>query len=206
MKTIHRKAFFDAYRAAWGPLKQSQVAGLEDLLGRLEEDAEVTDIRHAAYMLATVKHECADTWAPIIESGTPAYFDKYEPGTRLGLQLGNREKGDGIRFKGRGYVQITGRTNYAKLGELLGIGDALVKSPLLALDPGVAYRIMSVGMRRGAFTGRKLAHYINAQGCDYINARRIINGTDCAEKIAGYASVFEAVLRDAASEAARTVS
>ena len=176
MNFIHRQAFFAAYRAAWGPLKQPQVSGLEDLLGRLEEDAEVTNIRHAAYMLATVKHECADTWAPIIERGAPAYFDKYEPGTRLGLQLGNREKGDGIRYKGRGYVQITGRANYAKLGELLGIGDALVKSPLLALDPGIAYRIMSVGMRRGAFTGRKLSHYINAQGCDYINARRMIAG------------------------------
>ena len=206
MNFIHRKTFFGAYRAARGPLRQSQVTGLEDLLGRLEEDADVTDIRHAAYMLATVKHECADTWAPIIERGTPAYFDKYEPGTRLGLQLGNREKGDGIRFKGRGYVQITGRANYAKLGDLLGIGDALVKSPLLALDPGVAYRIMSVGMRRGAFTGRKLSHYINAQGCDYINARRIINGTDCAEKVAGYAAVFEAILRDASVEAARSVA
>ena len=182
------------------------MAGLEHILGLMEQDADLSDIRHAAYMLATVKHECADTWAPIIERGTPAYFDKYEPGTRLGLQLGNREKGDGIRFKGRGYVQITGRANYAKLGDLLGIGDALVKSPLLALDPGVAYRIMSVGMRRGAFTGRKLSHYINAQGCDYINARRIINGTDCAEKVAGYAAVFEAILRDASVEAARSVA
>ena len=206
MNFIHRKAFFDAYRAAWGPLKQLQVTGLENLLRLLEEDAEVTDIRHAAYMLATVKHECADTWAPIIERGTPAYFDKYEPGTKLGRQLGNKSKGDGVRYKGRGYVQITGLSNYARLGELLGIGDALASSPLLALDPGVAYRIMSVGMRRGAFTGRKLSHYINAQGCDYINARRIINGTDCAEKIAGYASVFEAILRDAASEMARAVS
>lgn len=197
MNFIHRKAFFDAYRAAWGPLKQPQVSGLEDLLGRLEEDAEVTNIRHAAYMLATVKHECADTWAPIIERGAPAYFDKYEPGTRLGLQLGNREKGDGIRYKGRGYVQITGRANYAKLGELLGIGDALVKSPLLALDPGIAYRIMSGGMRNGLFTGRKLADFIAGPLCDYIGARRIINGLDCAERIAGYAQAFERVLQGA---------
>ena len=199
MNFIHRKTFFGAYRAARGPLRQSQVTGLEDLLGRLEEDADVTDIRHAAYMLATVKHECADTWAPIIERGTPAYFDKYEPGTRLGLQLGNREKGDGVRYKGRGYVQITGRANYARLGVLLGMGDALVTSPLVTLGPGVAYRIMSVGMRRGAFTGRKLAHYINAEGCDYTNARRVINSLDCAQKIADYAQVFEAVLRDAAA-------
>ena len=206
MKATSRKKFFDGYRAAWGPLKHGQVAGLEQILGMMEKDADLSDLRHAAYMLATVKHECADTWAPIIERGAPAYFDKYEPGTRLGVQLGNKARGDGARFKGRGYVQITGLANYARLGALLGMGDALVTSPESALDPAVAYRIMSVGMRRGAFTGRKLAHYINAQGCDYINARRIINGTDCAEKIAGYASVFEAILRDAASEMARAVS
>ena len=199
MRQINRKKFFDGYRAAWGPLKQSQVIGLEDLLASLEADANVTDPRHAAYMLATVKHECADTWQPIIERGTPAYFDKYEPGTKLGRQLGNKVPGDGVRYKGRGYVQITGRANYARLGVLLGMGDALVTSPLVTLDPGVAYRIMSVGMRRGAFTGRKLAHYINAEGCDYTNARRVINSLDCAQKIADYAQVFEEVLRDAAA-------
>lgn len=199
MRQINRKKFFDGYRAAWGPLKHGQVAGLEHILGLMEQDADLSDIRHAAYMLATVKHECADFWAPIIERGTPAYFDKYEPGTKLGLQLGNKVKGDGVRYKGRGYVQITGRANYARLGELLGMGDALVTSPLVTLDPGVAYRIMSVGMRRGAFTGRKLAHYINAEGCDYVNARRVINSLDCAQKIADYAQVFEAVLRDAAA-------
>lgn len=63
----------------------------------------------------------------------------------------------------------------------------------------VAYRIMSVGMRRGAFTGRKLAHYFTAEGGDYINARRIINSLDCAQKIADYAVVFEAVLLESAA-------
>lgn len=197
MKAVQRKAFFDAYRAAFGTLKQSQVSGLESLLLSLEADAAVTDIRGAAYMLATVKHECADTWLPVVERGTPAYFDKYEPGTQLGLRLGNKARGDGLRYKGRGYVQITGLANYARLGALLGMEDALATSPELALDPGSAYRIMSVGMRKGAFTGRKLADYINGSGCDYVNARRIINSLDCAQKIAGYASVFEAILRDA---------
>lgn len=197
MKAINRKTFFSAYRGAWGKLTQGQVNGLESLLAALEADADVTDIRHAAYMLATVKHECADTWQPVQERGTPAYFDKYEPGTRYGRQLGNKNKGDGARYKGRGYPQITGLDNYARLGAMIGLGDELVLNPERALEPAIAYRIMSVGMRRGAFTGRKLAHYINAQGCDYINARRVINSLDRAELIAGYALVFEAILRDA---------
>ena len=197
MRKINRKKFFDGYRAAWGPLKHGQVAGLEQILGMMEQDADLLDLRHAAYMLATVKHECADTWQPVQERGTPAYFDKYEPGTRYGRQLGNKNKGDGARYKGRGYPQITGLDNYARLGAMIGLGDELVKNPERALEPAVAYRIMSVGMRRGAFTGRKLAHYINAQGCDYIGARRIINGFDCAERIAGYAQSFARVLEGA---------
>jgi len=84
VKAINRKKFFDGYRAAWGSLKHGQVAGLEHILGLMEQDADLSDIRHAAYMLATVKHECADTWQPIIERGTPAYFDKYEPGRSWG--------------------------------------------------------------------------------------------------------------------------
>ena len=90
MDRINRKAFFDAYRQAWGPLMQTQIMGLGLLLNALELDATVVDIRHVAYMLATVKHECADTWQPIVERGSPGYFAMYEPGTRRGdaLDLG----------------------------------------------------------------------------------------------------------------------
>jgi hypothetical protein len=53
---------------------------------------------------------------------------------------------------------------------------------------------MSYGMRNGIFTGKKLNTYINGTTCDYINARRIINGTDKASLIKGYAVNFEACL------------
>lgn len=198
MKPIDRKRFFDRYRAEFGRLTQPQVDGLQILLAALETDPYINDPRHAAYMLATVKHECADTWAPIVERGGPAYFAKYDPGTRLGRNLGNTQRGDGARFCGRGYVQITGRDNYARIGKALGMGYGLTTDPDAALDPAIAYRIMSGGMRNGLFTGRKLGDFITADRCDYLNARRVINGTDCSERIAGYAEVFEAILRDAA--------
>jgi len=54
-----------------------------------------------------------------------------------------------------------------------------------------------LGMRAGLFTGKKLADYINAQGCDYRNARKIINALDRADLIAGYAKTLEGILRDA---------
>lgn len=197
MKPINRKAFFAAYRAEFGRLTQPQVDGLELLLAALETDPYIVDPRHAAYMLATVKHECADTWAPITERGGTAYFAKYDAGTKLGQRLGNTQRGDGARFCGRGYVQITGRDNYARIGKALGMGYGLTTDPDAALDPAIAYRIMSGGMRNGLFTGRKLADFIAGQVCDYIGARRIINGLDCAERIAGYAGVFERVLKNA---------
>jgi hypothetical protein len=56
---------------------------------------------------------------------------------------------------------------------------------------------MSHGMRHGTFTGKKLADYINATGCDYRNARRIINGVDQAALIAGYATALEGILTQA---------
>lgn len=54
---------------------------------------------------------------------------------------------------------------------------------------------MSHGMRHGSFTGASLAHYTHEGILDYVNARRIINGTDQAATIAGYAQRFEELLR-----------
>ncbi len=196
MQIDHAK-FFNAYRDAFGKLSQDTVNGLESLGKNMEEDPELKNLQWAAYMLATVKHECANKWMPITEFGKKEYFNKYDAGTKLGKQLGNTQPGDGYRYRGRGYVQITGRANYARLTKALGLGagEDLEADPDQALRPMVAYRIMSLGMRKGSFTGKKLADYINAQGCDYKNARRIINGVDQAALIAGYATTFEEILR-----------
>jgi len=193
---FNHTTFFNGYRKIYGKLNQTQVSGLDNLLNYIEQDSDVGDLRWAAYMLATIKHECADTFQPIMEKGAKSYFDKYETGTALGKRLGNTVKGDGYLFRGRGYVQITGRANYQSLGAKLALtgDDDLVLHPDHALHPDVAYRIMSFGMRHGTFTGRKLADTINAKGCDYKQSRKIINGLDKATLIAGYATNFEAVL------------
>jgi putative chitinase len=197
MKFNHT-TFFNGYKEIYGKLNQSQVSGLDNLVGYIELDNDVSDVRWAAYMLATLKHECADTFQPITERGARSYFDKYEPGTKIGKNLGNTVKGDGYLYRGRGYVQLTGRANYQKMSANLGLtGDEdLILHPDNALHPEVAYRIMSYGMRFGSFTGKKLNDYINASKCDYTNARRIINGTDQAAKIKGYAVNFETVLKN----------
>lgn len=188
MLKIDRKAFFDGYKRNWGSLNQMQVNGLNALLEGFESDANITDRRVVCYMLATVMHECADTYQPITERGNRDYFDKYEKGTLIGKRLGNVYPGDGFKYRGRGYVQITGRANYFKMSEVLKVD--LINRPEEALVPAHAYRIMSHGMRNGTFTGKKLSDYISKTKLNFIDARRIINGTDCAEKIAKYAEVF----------------
>jgi hypothetical protein len=197
MKFNHT-VFFNGYREMYGKLNQTQVSGLDNLIGYIELDNDVTDLRWAAYMLATVKHECADTFQPITERGQRAYFNKYEPGTSIGKNLGNTVKGDGYLYRGRGYVQITGRANYQKMSSNLGLTgeDDLILHPDHALHPDVAYQIMSYGMRKGSFTGKKLGDYINSTICDYTNARRIINRLDKAALIKGYAVNFESILKN----------
>jgi hypothetical protein len=71
----------------------------------------------------------------------------------------------------------------------------LAGNPDLAMEPRIAYAAMSAGMLEGWFTGRKLSDYIRPGRVDYVNARRIINGTDKAAEIAGYARDFESSLR-----------
>lgn len=122
----------------------------------------------AAYVLGTTFHETAHTMKPIYERGKKSYFDKYDAGTAIGKRLGNIHKGDGYLYRGRGYIQITGRANYTKFG--------LRDNPDGALDPATAAHIAVTGMREGTFTGKKLGTYVNADKADYFNARAVING------------------------------
>ncbi len=135
--------------------------------------------------------------------GKHDYFDKYDPvladseeHRSRARRMGNTRQGDGYRYRGRGYVQLTWKNNYAKAGRLLGLD--LVAVPDLAMEPAVAWRILSVGMRDGWFTGKKLADYL-APGREprYVEARRTINGLDQAGRIARYARQFAACLTKA---------
>ena len=81
------------------------------------------------------------------------------------------------------------------------IGVDLVNQPGLALDPQIAAKIIVKGMLSGWFTGRKLSDYITPSKADFIAARAIVNGSDRAGLIAGYALVFLEALKAASAEA-----
>ncbi len=184
-----RVKFFDAYTTAFGTLKPAAQAGLDALLTAAEADGDITDIRWLAYMLATVKHECANTWRAIEEFGKGKGRKYGEPVTVTDPQGRSFTN----VYYGRGFVQLTWKDNYQAMGQVLK--NRMLYDPALALQADVAYGVMSHGMRKGSFTGKKLADYISGDRCDYVNARKIINGLDQAERIAGYATKLEAVLR-----------
>jgi len=69
--------------------------------------------------------------------GIDHYFDKYEPGTVSGKNLGNTQPGDGENFKGRGFIQLTGRSNYKRIGDMIGV-DLENNPTLLATNEEIA--------------------------------------------------------------------
>lgn len=159
-----------------------------------------------AYSLATAYLETAHTMQPVKEYGGTAYYTRmYDiQGARpaKARELGNLTPGDGARYCGRGYPQMTGKTNYARANAALpqyGIhGVDLVANPDLAMRPDVAAAVMIDGMSKGWFTGKKLADYLPRSGGAtrkaYSDARRIINGQDRAGDVALYALNFQAAL------------
>lgn len=196
--TFDRAAFFDVCRSGvMGPtLDADEVSGSEVILDAMAG----MPLAWCAYALATAWHETAHTMQPVKEYGGPAYFTRmYDvQGNRpaLARRMGNREPGDGIRYCGRGYVQLTWRNNYRAMGARLNL--PLEANPDLAMRPDVAAKIMRIGMTEGTFTGKAFKHYLRATGpankAQFIEARRIINGTDKAALIAGYALEFQKAL------------
>jgi len=195
LRLAPRAAFFECVRAKpfGGALAQRQVDGMGALLDAFERTAPALEPRFCAYMLATAFHETARTMQPIEEYGKGrgrAYGHPAGPWHQI--------------YDGRGDVQLTWEANYVKatarlraLG-VIGADVDLDKAPALALRPEIAAAIMIHGMLEGWFTGHKLADDFNATRDDPVDARRIINGTDRAELIAGYHRAFLAALKAAA--------
>lgn len=198
--SINREFFFDFSRVQLfgGSLSQKQVEGMTAILDYWEAKHAANDKRWLAYLLGTAFHETDRKMQPIREYGGNAYFDKrYGPppvGQNPGLakSLGNTQQGDGSRYCGRGFVQLTGRRNYTDWTARLNID--LVGNPDLCLTLVPATRILIEGSIKGTFTGRRLDQYFNATTADWKNARRIINGLDKAELIASHAKNFYAAI------------
>ncbi|MDL2397475.1 hypothetical protein [Rhizobium mayense] len=209
---MDRAEFFVAVRTPLfgGRLSQNQVNGIEAILDAWE--ASPFDARWLSYMLATAYHESDNTMCAIIENlnysavGLKTTFPKCFTAAQAAIyarqpqrianrayanRMGNGDEasGDGWRYRGRGLVQITGHDNYTKYG--------IADDPDQALDPAKAVEILLDGMINGRFTGKRLTDYFSATVTDWAGARKIINGTDRAADIAGYAKSFAAAIEAA---------
>lgn len=159
-----------------------------------------------AYALATAYHETSGTMQPVHEYGGAAYLRKmYDiQGDRpaKARELGNLTPGDGVKYAGRGYPQLTGKANYAKASEKLrehGFDVDLVADPDLAMRPDIAAVIMVYGMLEGWFTGRALPDDLPRRGPaglrQFVLSRDVVNGRDKDDEIAAYAIDFQTGLQ-----------
>lgn len=192
---LDREFFFSQIKKEklFTTIKQNQLDGINYILDCWEKSG-LRDLRWLAYMLATAYHETAYTMQPIEEYGK----GKGRPyGAKIKMNGSKYTHPDKIYY-GRGYVQLTWYENYDKMGRILGVD--LLHKPELALKQDIAAKIMLEGMTlgvsaKGDFTGKALEDYFNGKTEDWVNARRIINGKDKAEKIAAEGKKFYASLR-----------
>jgi len=199
---LDRARFFASIRPLFGSLTGPQVAGIERLFDAFLAYALLLDRRHLAYILATSFHETGRRMLPVREgfaltdAAARAAVAKLFAAGRISRNYA-LPNARGLSFYGRGDVQLTHETNYIAMGRLLGLD--LVGNPDLALDPATSARILIEGVTRGVstrgdFTGKALEDYIAGDRCDYVGARRTVNGTDKAAAIAEYARAFEVAL------------
>ncbi len=181
---IDRQVFFDKIRGSQifnGSLSQLQVDTMNSIIDECEKQS-VTDIRQVAYIFATAAHEAYNPrrpelrLTPMKEYGGEKYLKSkpYYP------------------YYGRGLSQITWLVNYKR--ETLRTGIDLVNNPDAILSLPLAANSHVYCMANGIYTGRKLSDYINANGCNFRSARKIINGLDQADLISEYAKQFLAAL------------
>lgn len=187
-------AFYAGVRPLFGgELTQDQVNGFE-VIGEAWDKAGDGNLRHLAYILATCKHETANTMQPVRETlaktdaKAKEILTKSWKAGKLSWVKSDYWSGG---FFGRGFVQLTHKANYQKAGDKLGLD--LVANPSKAMIPEVAALILVRGMLEGWFTGKKLSDFKS----DFVSARAVVNGSDRATLIAGYAYHFLEALQAA---------
>ena len=154
-EALHKKVFSQA--------KLVDVARTFDVIRIALEKQGILTKNTLIASLATIAVE-TPICKPIREYGGPQYFTRMYEGRK---DLGNTQKGDGVKFSGRGFIQITGRANYLKYGRLLNVD--LIANPDLALEPQIAADIFAL-----YFKDRKVNVAADVQ--DWRRVRRLVNG------------------------------
>jgi predicted chitinase len=152
-------------------------------------------VEQLAYIMATAYHE-TDRFK--------AYSEYGDGGRNLYATTVPLFRKERAKYYGRGWVMLTWLGNYARMSlkatVAFGKEIDLVNNPELILESKELNAFVTFqGMIDGTFTGRGIDSYINRDETDYVNARKVINGLDKAELIAGYARQFYGALTDGRS-------
>ncbi|MFN2578537.1 MAG: peptidoglycan-binding protein [Pyrinomonadaceae bacterium] len=140
---------------------------------RALKDAGLDDLDMILMALATIRAETGN-FTPLSEfqsrfntppSGPP--FSLYDHRK----DLGNQGPPDGANFRGRGYIQLTGRDNYRTHGQAIGLDDQLITNPKLANDPQIAGKLLASFLQ----SQEKAIRQALASG-NLKKARKLVNG------------------------------
>jgi len=151
-------------------------ANLPAVLAALEA-AQLADKEMILMALATVRAE-SEAFLPVNEGlsrfntppgGPPfALYDQRK-------DLGNQGPPDGERFRGRGFVQLTGRANYALHGARIGLGTGLIEKPDRANDSEIAARLLASFLKRQEMAIRQAFEDHDVPTALAV-ARKLVNG------------------------------
>ncbi|WP_440224301.1 C1 family peptidase [Dokdonella sp. MW10] len=181
---------FPRVRLLFPATKPANIARYLPYVAAALEAEGLTDRPMLLAALGTIRAE-SEGFVPISE--LPSQYNTKPGGEPFGAyegrtSLGNTQPGDGARFKGRGFVQLTGRDNYTRYGAKLGID--LLEVPDRANAPEVA----------AALLARFLADHADAMRAalargDYAGARKLVNGG--SHGLARFREVFTIAAREA---------
>jgi putative chitinase len=135
------------------------VDGLGDAMPSIAEKFQINTALRQAHFLAQLAHESANFQTTVEFASGAAYEGRAD--------LGNTQRGDGVRFKGRGLIQLTGRSNYGRYGQILGVDfvghpDLAAQFPWAALTGGEYWKARNINAP--------------ADRDDVVQVTRLING------------------------------
>lgn len=200
---INKEYFSNNYHRLFGKkLGTAKQNNIFTIIDAFVIDDKMKSLRWLAYILATSMHESNDTFAPVAEgywikpeskrvSALYSYYTKNNP-RALRTIFPNGKTSTAYYGRGR-VIQLTHDFNY-KLASLKIYGDLrLFNDPdMIINDPSCDMAVTFRGMREGWFTGHRLEQFfpLGSNKANWRGARKIINGLDKANLIAGYAMKF----------------
>lgn len=176
------------YKASGGKFGSSSSSAAKDQLIQAMDAGGITDPKSKAMLMANVDHESGgftkkeenlNYSAKRLQEVFPKYYKDAESARAdannpeaiankvYGGRMGNKDPGDGYKFRGRGALQLTGRAQYEEMGKKLGVD--LVNNPELAADPKYSAQI---AVQHWKSSGADKA----AQAGDVVKARKLTNG------------------------------